>query len=92
MLLNIAIGYANVWENWLMASNKKRRIPSAFYRLGLVYLFLNLPNIKHIAYIYNSYLAGMKMNHGESILHSLFMCIDGMYFFPRWPCFDTGAW
>uniref|UniRef100_A0A673ZFN6 Metastasis associated 1 n=1 Tax=Salmo trutta TaxID=8032 RepID=A0A673ZFN6_SALTR len=39
-----------------------------FYRLGLLYLFLNFPNIKHIAFLYNrsiAYLAGMKINHGE---------------------------
>ena len=53
MLRNISIGYANAEENWVMAVNKKRRIPWAFYRLGLLYLFLNFPNIKHIAYIYN---------------------------------------
>jgi hypothetical protein len=47
-----------------MAANKKR-IPSDFYRLDLLYLFLNFPNIS-IAYIYNrsiAYLAGMKINH-----------------------------
>ena len=68
MLHNISIGFAIAWENRMMAANKKRRIPSAFYRLGLIYLFLNFPIIKHIAYIYNrsiDYLAGMKMNHGE---------------------------
>jgi hypothetical protein len=42
MLRNISISYAIAGEN------KKRRIPSAFYRLGLLYLFINLPNIKHI--------------------------------------------
>ena len=46
MLRNISIGNANAGENWLMASIKKRRVPSAFYRLGLLYLFLNFPNIK----------------------------------------------
>ena len=43
---------------------KKRRIPSAFYRLGLLYLFLNFPNIKHIASLYNrstAYLAGINV-------------------------------
>jgi hypothetical protein len=68
MLRNISIGSAIVGENRLMAANKKRSIPSAFYRLGLLYLCLNFPNIKHIAYIYNrsiAYLTGMKMNHGE---------------------------
>ena len=70
----------------VMASIKKRRIPS-FYRLGLLCLFLNSPNIKHVAYIYNrsiAYLAGMKEknNTGKCILHSLFKCIDDMYFFP----------
>jgi hypothetical protein len=29
MLLNISMGYAIVWENRVMASVKKRRIPSA---------------------------------------------------------------
>ena len=51
-----------------MASIKKRRIPSAFYRLGLVYLFLNFPNIKHVASLYSrriAYLAGMKINIRE---------------------------
>ena len=46
-----------------MASIKKTRIPSAFYKLGLLYLFLNFPNIKHIASLYNrsiAYLAGIK--------------------------------
>ena len=71
-----------------MASIKKRRIPSAFYRLGLLYLFLNFPNIKHIAYLYNRsivYLAGMKMNHGKNVLHSLLKRRDDMYI-------ETGAW
>ena len=83
MLCNISVGYAIVQENRGMASTKKRRLPSAFYRLGLLFLFLNFPNIKHIAYLYNrntGYLAGMKINHGKSILHSLFKCIEGMYF------------
>ena len=65
---NISIGYAIGGENRVMASIKKRRIPSAFYRLGLLYLFLNFPNIKRIAYIYNrrtAYLAGMKINSGK---------------------------
>ena len=55
-------------EKMEMVSTKNRRIPSAFYRLGLPYLFLNFPNIKHIAYIYNrsiAYLSGMKINHRE---------------------------
>jgi hypothetical protein len=43
MLLNISIGYEIAWEN---SDIKKRRIPSGFYRLGLLYLFINLPNIK----------------------------------------------
>ena len=43
MLLNISKGYEIAWEN---SDVKKRRIPSVFYRLGLLYLFLNLPNIK----------------------------------------------
>ena len=50
MLCNISIGYAIAQKNRMMASTKKR-IPSAFYRLGLLYIFLNFPNIKHIAYI-----------------------------------------
>ena len=67
MLRNISIGYAVAGENRVMAVNKKR-IPSAFYRLGLglLYLFLNVPNITQIAYIYNRsicYLADMKINH-----------------------------
>ena len=94
MLCNISLGYAIAEENSVMATNKKTRIPSAFYRLGLLYLFLNFPNIKHIAYIYNmriAYLAGMKMSHVKSSnLHSLFKCIDYMYFFP-FHCFETGA-
>ena len=53
MLRNISFGYAIAWENRVMASIKKRRIPSAFCRLGLLYLFLNFPNIKHIASLYN---------------------------------------
>ena len=64
MLCNISIGYAIVRENRVMASIKKRRIPTAFYRLALLYLFLNFPNIKHIAYLYNrsiAYLAGMEI-------------------------------
>ena len=76
MLLYISIGYAIVGENRVMAAKKKRRIPSAFYRLGILYLFLNFPNIKHIAYLYNSsiaFLAGMKMDHRKR---------DNMYFFP----------
>jgi hypothetical protein len=36
-----------------MASITKRWNPSAFQRLGLLYLFLNFPNIKHIASLYN---------------------------------------
>jgi hypothetical protein len=66
-----------------MASIKKRRIPSAFYRLSLLYLFLNSPNIKHIASLYNrsiAYLAGMKMNSGKSVLHMLIKCIDYVFF------------
>jgi hypothetical protein len=65
MLCYISIGYAIAGENRVKASIKKRRIPSA---LGLLYLFLNFPNIKHIAYIYTrsrAYLAGMKTNHEE---------------------------
>ena len=68
MLHNISIGYEIAGENRMMATNKKTRIPSAFYRLGLLYLYINFPIIKHIAYIYNrsiAYLAGMKINHGE---------------------------
>ena len=67
MMRNISIGYAIAQENRGMASTKKRRIPAAFYRLGLLYLFLNFPNIN--VYIYNrsiAYLAGMKINHGKS--------------------------
>ena len=74
MLRNISIGYANAVER-VMASIKKRRIPSDFYRLGLLYLFLNFTNIKHIASLYNrsiAHLAGMKINYGESVLHSLY--------------------
>ena len=57
-LRNISIGYAIVWENRVMASIKKRRIPSAFYWLSLLYfIFLNFPNIKHIAYMYNKSIA-----------------------------------
>ena len=62
--------------------------------LGLLYLVHNFPNIKHIASLYNrsiAYLAGMKMIHRKSILHSLFKCIDDMYFFPC-TCFETGTW
>ena len=69
----------------LMASIKKRRIPSAFYRLGLLYLFLNFLNIKHIASLYNRsivYLAGMKINNRLSALHSLFKYIDDSIFYP----------
>jgi hypothetical protein len=68
-----------------MASIKKRRIPSAFYRLGLLYFLLNIPNMKHIASLYNrsiAYLTGMKINCGEKLLPSLFKCIDYIYFFP----------
>jgi hypothetical protein len=68
-----------------MASIKKKRFPPAFYRLGLLDLFLTFPNIKHIAFLYNksiAHLAGMKMNHGKSVLHLLFKCIDDMSFFP----------
>jgi hypothetical protein len=68
-------------EKTVMASIKNRRIPSAFYRLGLLYLFLNFSYIKHIAYLYNmsiAYLDGMKMNHGKNVLHSLFKWIDDM--------------
>ena len=53
--------------------------------IGLLYLLLKCPNIKHIAYLYSrslAYLAGMKINHGKSVLHSLFKCIDNIYFFP----------
>ena len=59
MLRNISIGYA---------ITICFRIPSAFYRQGLVYLFLNFLDIKHIVYIYNmsiDYQAGMKINHRE---------------------------
>ena len=85
MLSNISIGYAIVWENRMMASIKKRRIPSAFYRLDLLFLFVNFPNIKHSASLHNrskAYLAGMKINHRKSVFHSLFTCIDNMCFFP----------
>ena len=66
MLRNVFIDYDLQWHEknrvW-MASNKKRRIPSAFYRLGLLYLFLNFINIKHIALLYNwSSLPGWQMN------------------------------
>jgi hypothetical protein len=74
-------------------SIKKRRIPSAFYRLGLLYLSISFPNMKHIASLYNrsiAYMADMKMNHGKSVLHLLFKCIDDMYF-PPVPVFQTGA-
>ena len=87
---NISIVYAIMGENRVMASNKKRRIPSAFYRLGLLFLLLNCPNIKHIACIYNSsitYLAGMKINQGKSVLHSLFKYIHDIDFFPAAPVF-----
>jgi hypothetical protein len=80
MLHNISLGYAIAWENRVMASIKKRGIQSAFYRLGLLYLFLNFPNIKHIASVLQQ--DGMTFNHGNSVLHSLFKCIDNMYFFP----------
>ena len=92
MLCNISIGYAIAWENRVMASIKKRRIQSAFFKLGLLYLFLSFPNIKHIAYLYNrsiAYLAGMKINHKKSVLHSLFKCIDVMIL-SRYPCLETG--
>jgi hypothetical protein len=75
MLRNISTGYAIARENRVIASIKMRMIPSAFYRLGIIYLFINFPNIKHIAYLYNisiAYLAGMKMNHGDNVLPSLF--------------------
>jgi hypothetical protein len=63
-----------------MASIKKRRIPSAFYKLGLLHLLINIPNIKHIASLYNRSIASLaEMNHGKSILHSLFKCIDGIF-------------
>jgi hypothetical protein len=69
-----SVGYAIAR---VMANIKKRRIPSAFYRLGLLYFYFSTFLIlTHIAYLYNrsiAYLAGMKMN-----LHSLFKC---MYFF-----------
>jgi hypothetical protein len=70
MLPNISIVYAVAGENRVMAAYKNTKIPPAFYRLGILYLYLNFPNInfKHIAYIYNrniAYLAGMKINHGE---------------------------
>ena len=39
MLHNISIGYAIWGSNRLMASIKKRRIPSAFYRLGYYIYF-----------------------------------------------------
>ena len=61
MLRNFSVGYAIAGENRVMTSIKKKRIPSAFYRLGLLYLL-------HIAYIYKSstaYLAGMKINNRE---------------------------
>ena len=47
MLSNISIGYAIEGENRVMASTKKRSIPSAFYRLGLLYLFLNFPKLAY---------------------------------------------
>ena len=75
MLRNISTGYAIAGENRVMASIKKRRIPSAFKRLDLLYLFINFPSIKHIACLCNrsiAYLAGMKMNHWKSILHLIF--------------------
>lgn len=55
MLHNISIG--NVMQlcdkTNLMASIKKK-IPSAFYWLPLLYLFENFPNTKHIAYNWSS--------------------------------------
>ena len=36
MLRNISIGYAIARENRVMASTKKRRVPSAFYGLSLL--------------------------------------------------------
>ena len=82
MLHNISIGYAIAVENRAMASIKQRRFPSAFYRLGLLYFFLNIPNIKHIASLYNmsiAYQAGMKMDHRKSV----------QYFFSRCPFQDS---
>ena len=76
MLRNISVGYAIARENRVLMASIKRGSPSALYRLGLLYLFLNFPNIKHIASLYNrsiAYLASMAMNQGKSILHSLFM-------------------
>jgi hypothetical protein len=68
MLCNISIGYAIARANRVMSPTKRRWIPSAFYRLGLLYLFINFPNVKHIASLYNrtiAYLAGMNINHRE---------------------------
>ena len=76
VIKNLIKHFMRAHEKTVMASVKKRRSPSAFYMLGLQYLFLNFPNIKHIGYLYNrniAYLAGMKMNHGKSIdLHVFF--------------------
>ena len=58
MWRNISAGYAIVWENKSDGSFLQAR-PT---------IFINFPNIKHIASLYNrsiAYLAGMKMNHGE---------------------------
>ena len=90
MLHNISIGYTIAWENniVLMACIKKGKDPSALDRLGLMYLFLNFPNIKHITSLYNrskAYLAGRKMNHGKGVIHALLKCIDDMYIFSPAP-------
>jgi hypothetical protein len=65
------------WELREKTSIKKED-PISFLYAGPT-LFINFPNNKHIASLYNrsiAYLAGMKMNHGKSVLHSLFKCID----------------
>ena len=57
--------------------------PISFLQARPTIFLLNFPNIRHIAYIYNriiAHLAGMKMNHGKSVLHLLFKCIDYAFF------------
>uniref|UniRef100_A0A674AWQ7 Uncharacterized protein n=1 Tax=Salmo trutta TaxID=8032 RepID=A0A674AWQ7_SALTR len=51
-----------------MASITKRTIPSAFYRLGLVYLFLNFPNIWHITYLYHTSIAYLAYHYSFVVL------------------------
>jgi hypothetical protein len=90
MFWNISIGFAIVWgytEFWWPLKNKQ--VPSAFYRLCLLCLFLNFPNMKQIASFYNRSVWKWSIGKASPIrfLSELMTCI-----FSPCPHIETGAW